>query len=89
MNRDIDKYLKYLGLANLRERHDAYLKEAATNKWSSQHLLTTVITDEYHHALGRRRCSRLKAACIPELLVMETFPFERQSQLKKKTVMEL
>jgi DNA replication protein DnaC len=89
MNRDIDAYLKYLGLANLRDRHDAYLKEAATNKWSCQHLLTTVITDEYHHALGRRRTSRLKAACIPELLVMETFPFDRQSQLKKKTVMEL
>ena len=89
MNRDIETYLKYLGLGNLRDRHDAYLKEAATNKWSCQHLLTTVITDEYHHALGRRRTSRLKAACIPEPLVMETFPFERQSQLKKKTVMEL
>lgn len=89
MNNDIDTYLKYLGLTNLRERWGTYLKDAATNKSSCQHLLTTIVTDEYNHALERRRSTRLKAACIPDVLVMETFPFERQAQLKKKTVMEL
>lgn len=89
MNREIDTYLKYLGFTNLRQRWDAYLKEAAAGKCSYQHLLTTVITDEYRHVVERRRTTRLKVACIPELLVMETFPFERQNQLRKKTVMEL
>jgi len=41
------------------------------------------------HAFERRRASRLKAAGIPEKLVMETFPFDQQSQLRKKTVLEL
>ena len=89
MNNQIDAYLKYLGLTNLRQHWDAYLKEAAVKKYSSQRLLTTVITDEYHHVRQRRISSRLKAACIPQLLVMETFPFERQGRLKMKTVMEL
>jgi len=89
MNRTIEAYLQYLGLANLRQRWDMYLKEAVADKCSYQHFLTTVITDEYQYAVERRRKTRLKAACIPELLVMETFPFERQSQLKKKTVMEV
>jgi DNA replication protein DnaC len=89
MNSEIDSYLKYLGLINLRERWDTYLKDAAVKKSSCQHLLTTVITDEYRYVLERRRMSRLKAAFIPDVLVMETFPFERQGQLKKKTVMEL
>jgi DNA replication protein DnaC len=89
MNNDINTYLQYLGLTNLRERWGTYLKDAATNKSSCQHLLTTIVTDEYNHALERRRSTRLKAACIPDVLVMETFPFERQAQLKKKTVMEL
>ena len=89
MNHDIDTYLKYLGLANLRQRWDAYLKEALAGKCSYQHLLTTIVTDEYRHVFERRRASRLKAAGIPEKLVMETFPFDRQNQLRKKTVLEL
>ena len=89
MNREIDTHLKYLGLNNLRQQWDAYLKEATLKKCSYQKLLTTIISDEYRHVFDRRRSSRLKAACIPEMLVMETFPFQRQSQLKKKTVLEL
>lgn len=89
MNREIETHLKYLRLSNLRTHWDRYLKEAATRKCSYQHLLTTIVTDEYRYVFERRRASRLKAAYIPELLVMETFPFERQSHLKKKTVLEL
>jgi DNA replication protein DnaC len=89
MNRNIDACLEYLGLTNLRARWDTYLKEAAAAKCSYQHLLTTVLTDEYRHVVERRNASRLKAACIPEPLVMETFPFDRQNQLKKKIVLEL
>jgi DNA replication protein DnaC len=89
MDQTIDSYLKYLELHNLRQRWNAYLKDAAEKKCSYQHLLTAIITDEYHCLLEKRRGARIKAASIPELLVMETFPFERQPQLKKKTVMEL
>ena len=88
MDQTIDAYLKYLELANLRQRWNAYLKDAAEKKCSYQHFLTTIINDEYFHLLEKRRTSRIKAAGIPELLVMETFPFERQPQLKKKMVME-
>ena len=66
-----------------------YLKDAAVKKSSYQHLLSTIITDEYHHLLEKRRLARLKAASIPDRLIMETFPFERQPNLKKKLVMEL
>jgi DNA replication protein DnaC len=89
MDQTIDSYLKYLELANLRQRWNAYLKDAAEKKCSYQHFLTTIITDEYFHLLEKRRTARIKAAGIPELLVMETFPFERQPQLKKKMVMDL
>jgi DNA replication protein DnaC len=85
----MDSYLQYIGLPHLRQNWDAYLKDAAEKKISYQRLLTTIITEEYYHHRESRRQSRLKAARIPELLVMETFPFERQPQLKKKLVMEL
>ena len=52
-------------------------------------LLSTPADNQYHFLLEKRRKAKIKAASIPELLVMETFPFERQPQLKKKMVMEL
>jgi DNA replication protein DnaC len=89
MEQIIDGYLKYLEMEHLHAHWDEYLKDAAAKKCSYHHLLTRIFTDEYHHRFERRRLSRIKAAKIPELLVMATFPFERQPQLKKKMVMEL
>lgn len=89
MDQTIDHYLCYLELEHLKAHWEQYLKDAVGKKSSYQHLLTTIITDEYHHRFERRRLSRIRAAKIPELLVMETFPFDRQPQLKKKMVMEL
>jgi DNA replication protein DnaC len=89
MEQAIDGYLSYLELHHLRANWERYLKDAAAKKCSYLHLLTSIITDEYHDRFERRRLSRIKAAKIPELLVMETFPFDRQPHLKKKMVMEL
>jgi DNA replication protein DnaC len=89
MDQTIDSYLKYLQLSNLQQRWSEYLKDATRSSCSYQHLLTTVITDEYHALVEKRKTARIKAAAIPELLVMESFPFERQANLKKKMVMEL
>lgn len=85
----IDTYLAYLELHHLRAHWEHYCKDAVAKKCSYQHLLADIITDEYHHRFERRRLSRVKAAKIPELLVMESFPFDRQPHLKKKMVMEL
>lgn len=89
MEQTTDSYLKYLEWEHLRTHWDQYLKDATAKKCSYHNLLSTIITDEYHHRFERRRTVRIKAAKIPELLVMETFPFDRQPQLKKKIVMEL
>lgn len=89
MEKQIESYLKYLEWENLRNRWDLYLKDAVENKTSYHQLLCKIITDEYLYRFERRREARVKAAKIPQLLVMETFPFDRQSQLKKKMVLEL
>lgn len=89
MDQTIESYLQYLNLAHLKQHWNRYLKDAAAQKCSYHHFLSTIITDEYQHLIEQRRLSRIKAATIPELLVMETFPFERQQKLKKKIVLEL
>lgn len=89
MEEDTQRHLHYIGLEHLRKNWDAYLKDATEKKMSYQRLLTTIITEEYYYHRENRSMARLKAARIPEVLVMETFPFERQPHLKKKLVMEL
>lgn len=89
VDQTLDMHLNYLGLSNLHCQWDTYLKDAAAKKISYQQLLRSIIADEYQCLLEKRRSAHLKAAAIPEHLVMETFPFERQPHLKKKLVMEL
>jgi DNA replication protein DnaC len=89
MDQSTDAYLEYLGMANLRRRWNEYLRDATAKGASYQHLLTSIIADEYQYLHDKRRLARIKAAHIPELLVMETFPFERQPHLRKKMVMEI
>lgn len=89
MDPTIDTYLNYLELNNLASHCDEYIADAIEKKISYHQLLSTIITDEYHYRLERRRKARIKAAAIPELLVMETFPFQRQPQLKKNMVINL
>jgi DNA replication protein DnaC len=89
MDKSIQSHLDFLGLENLKQNWDVYLKEAMVNKCSYQNFLSSIIKDEYHWSIQKKRSTRIKRACIPELLVMETFPFELQPRLKKKLVMEL
>ncbi len=89
MNQQVEHQLSYLGLSNLQSRWQDYFKEIAITKASYQQFLTTIIADEYSLQVEIKRTARIKAAVIPDLLVMESFPFDRQPQLKKRMVMEL
>ncbi len=68
---------------------DAYLKEAAQGRFSHARLLTYVLEEECRIKRDNARQLRVKRARIPEPLVIETFPFERQPKLNKKKIMLL
>jgi DNA replication protein DnaC len=89
MNKELVEILKYLRLGGLLAHWDNYLKLAAAKGFSHAHLLTHVLEEEYKRKRENARQLRLKAARIPELLVIETFPFERQPKLNKKKIMAL
>lgn len=89
MDETIKKQLQFLELKYLHENWDNILKEPQKKQPSYQRFLTDIIEKEYADKKERSRLYRLKKANIPELLVMETFPFSKQPRLKKKLVMEL
>jgi DNA replication protein DnaC len=89
MNKELIETLKYLRLGGLLAHWDDYLKLAAEGRFSHARLLTHVLEEECRIKRENARQLRLKRARIPDPLVIETFPFERQPKLNKKKIMAL
>jgi DNA replication protein DnaC len=89
MDKEIKTKLDYLGLHVLLEEWDTFFFNAKKQKPSYHRFLTEIIEKEYLFKKEKARLSRIKRAKIPELFVMETYPFAKQPRLKKKLVFDL
>lgn len=89
MTDTLAEQLKYLRLTGLLTRWDEHLKAAAHSNLSHARLLTRVIEEEYRLKCDQAREQRLKLAQIPEKLVLDTFPFNRQPKLNQKKILAL
>lgn len=81
--------LRTLGLQYLAKNWNAVVKQATEKRPSYHRFLVETLTEEYRSRVERTRLARLKRAKIPELWVMETFPFAKQPRLKRELVMQL
>ena len=81
--------LRFLGFHDLAENWQSIMKKAIRYKPSYQKFLSELIETEYEYKIEKTRLARIKRAKIPEVLVMETFPFDKQPRLKKKLVFHL
>jgi DNA replication protein DnaC len=89
MNPELIATLKYLRLGGLLAHWDDHLKMAAEKRWSHATLLTHIVQEEHRLKRENARQMRLRSAKIPEMFVIETFPFARQPKLNKKKIMAL
>lgn len=89
MNHELGKILNYLRLSNLLVRWDDYTQMATKQRFSAVRLLQHVVEEEYRAKRANARERRIKLAKIPEIFVMETFPFQRQPKLDKKTILSI
>ena len=89
MTKELSDILKYLRLGNLMIHWEDYLKLAADKNFSHARFLAHLLEEEYKRKRENARQLRLKHAYLPEILVIETYPFERQPKLNKKRVMAL
>jgi len=83
------KQLRYLGFHHLSESWDAIVKKATRSRPSYHRFLSGIIEKEYERKTEKARLARIKRARIPEVFVMETFPFHKQPRLKKRFVLNL
>jgi DNA replication protein DnaC len=89
MNDQLTEQLKYLRLKGLLAHWDDYLTLAAQKNFSHARLLGHAVEEECRIKRENARLFRLKQAGIPEPLIIETYPFERQPKLNKKKIMAL
>lgn len=89
MDDNLKKQLKCLSLPNLCEKWDEIFKAANRDKPSYHRFLTDIIASEHAIKKEKQRLARIERAHIPEQFVMETFPFSKQPNLKKKLVMDM
>ena len=89
MNDNLANMLKYIRLPGLLKNRDALLAEAKKQNWSYEQLVSGIIEAEYRFKKENSTRMRLHRAKIPEKLVMETFPFDRQPKLNKQKLLSL
>ncbi len=89
MNDPLAEQLKYLRLKGLLTHWDDYLKLAAQKNFSHARLLEHIVEEECKIKRENARQFRLRKAVIPEVLVIETYPFDQQPKLNKKKIMAL
>jgi DNA replication protein DnaC len=89
MDDELTKTLKFLRLSGLLAHWDEYLDLARQQRFSPIRLLRYVLEEEFKIRSENARKMRLRRARIPELFVMETFPFDRQPKLDKKRILSL
>ena len=89
MNEELKNKLKYLRLGGLIADWDSYMNLAQRANYSQVRLLTHIIEEEYKIKKENSRKIRLRRANIPQHFVIETYPFEKQPNLKKKKILNI
>ncbi|MCP4757064.1 MAG: ATP-binding protein [Proteobacteria bacterium] len=86
MDEKTKQMLSHLRLKGLLENWDRHIESARREDWSHVRLLKTIVGEEYNIKRENSRRMRLQRAKIPERLVMETYPFDRQKKLSKRKI---
>ncbi len=89
MDEELVEILKYLRLTGLLANWDEYLTTAGKKRFSPIRLLKYILKAEYKLKIENARKLRLKRARIPEMLVIETYPFKKQPNLSRKKILSM
>jgi len=89
MDDELRKIIKGLRLWGLLSGWDELLAEANRGRFSHERFLNHWLRQEWKTKGEKARLLRRKRANIPEILEIETFPFERQPKLDRKRIMSL
>lgn len=89
MTEELLTQLKYLRLKTLTTDWDDIIDDADKKKPSYTKFLKDLLSKEYEIKRERARLVRLKHAQLPQVYVMETYPFDKQPKANKRQCLEI
>lgn len=89
MEEIIQNHLKSLKMKYLQVNWEQIFADAKKHQPSYHKFLCEILEKEFNLKKETARLARIQKANIPQPLVMETFPFDKQTRLKKKLVLDL
>ncbi len=89
MDKDLEEKLKYLRLIELLSNWDELMNQAKAKTPSYTALMKQVIEREYYARKERARLQRLRRGQIEEPYLIDTYPFDRQTGISKKKILDL
>jgi DNA replication protein DnaC len=89
MDEELRKIIKSLRLWGLLAHWEELLAEANRGRYSHERFLNHLLHHESKVKSENARVLRRKRGNIPEMLEIETFPFDRQPKLDRKRIMSL
>ncbi len=89
MDDELEKMIKYIGMRGLFTNWNNCISIAQKGNFSYVRLLKYIVEQEYKIKHENSRKRRVSHAKIPEELVIETFPFDRQPKLNRKKIMTI
>lgn len=89
MKDETDQLLRNLRLLTIRDNLDKELARAEKNRPSYEELLLRLLRSQHDAQAQCRLDNRIKRARIPEILTIESFPFDRQPALRPAQIKQL
>ena len=89
MNEDLDQLCKLLHLQRIPAILERELKRAQKETPGYSEFLARLLREEYHHQREQAAESRIKRAKLPELWSLDSFPWDRQPGVDKRTIRDL
>lgn len=86
---ECQQLLASLKLTRMQEILEEELKQAINSQPSYQEFLARLLRSQLYHSKEKKRLYRLKNAKIPEILALETFPFDKQPTISKSQIHKL
>jgi DNA replication protein DnaC len=88
LNKSLIDQLQVLKLNHLADQLPLLLKQARKTKPSYQRFIEDLIDRQYTYHQEHSRKIRIKRARIPQVYLMETFPFKQQPHLDRRMIIE-
>ena len=86
MNEELEQLMKNLKLKRMLEIYDEQLRPAEKDNVSYTEFLLRLLRPEWHSRQQNALQARIKRARIPELWSLETFPYSKQPNVRRRQI---